>query len=276
MQESNFMNLDPVAPNLVDNLGINMRGDTDAENTDRNNHNSILDDSDEGYGRQDGVSHTNKYNSRDNRGGGDGGRYNNGTGNVVRTHPRFLARVDKGNWIDRDCTDSTAIRRMMIDKENMRLACSWESHPANIFLFENVPNFIIDRALEDKHDENYNEHSAGRLVSNVKMLRRFVRIGRFPDPTQTELDDGHWIDRDVEQSVAISRMMVDDANQRLALSWSSSPDNIYIYAGIPQYIVDLVLNSDEMMGKIVKEVKKLKRYSTIPRFPQASGNTIPS
>ena len=159
---------------------------------------------------------------------------------------------------------------MMVDKDNMRIACSWKSHPANIFLYENVPNFIIDRALEDANDENYNEHSAGRLVANVKMLRRFVRIGRFPDPNLAELDDGHWIDRDVEQSVAISRLMVDDANNRLALSWSSSPDNIYIFAGIPQYIVDLVLNSDEMMGKIVKEVKKLKRYSTIPRFPQVS------
>merc|ERR1711988_1859069 len=253
-----------VVDDLVDGLDhVRMNtGDNDVENTDHANRSDELND---GYDR-DG-SQTGKY-SRDNRGGD--GRYNNGGGNVVRTHPRFLARVDKGNWIDRDCADSTAIQRMMVDKDNMRIACSWKSHPANIFLYENVPNFIIDRALEDANDENYNEHSAGRLVANVKMLRRFVRIGRFPDPTQAELDDGHWIDRDVEQSVAISRLMVDDANNRLALSWSSSPDNIYIFAGIPQYVVDLVLNSDEMLGKIVKEVKKLKRYSTIPRFPQVS------
>lgn len=277
MQDSEFSDIDPVQ--TFGDLDVGNTASSTAnqlsENIDSGNNLNIdmgkvetggqgMDEEIEGYRNNGDNGNGAKYTRNDGRGDG---RYQQ---QVVRTHPRFLARVDKGDWVDRDCADSTAISRMMIDTENMRIACSWKSHPANIFLYDNVPNFIIDRALEVNSDGNYNEHSAGRLVSNVKMLRRYVRIGRFPDPTQAELDDGNWIDANVDNSVALSRLMVDDGNKRIALSWSSTPEHIYIYAGIPQYIIDLCMTSEEMMGKIVIEIKKLKRFSTIPRFPQSA------
>lgn len=184
-----------------------------------------------------------------------------------------------------DCTESTAMERIAVQGD--KIAVKWRTGD-DTYTYGKVPEYIVELLSTNE--------SKGRLVAQIKKLRRFKRIRTFPatnlnpepvtaegstagsrrsgsrgPPVVASDDEGDegtpYTEYDCSDSTAVERMAI--SGSKIAVLWKTGPETC-IYGKVPPFLTELV-QKGESKGKLVAQIKKLRRFKKVKNFPKAEG-----